>query len=80
MNKLQKMIFNYCHLDERLLKDNLDTPLFLSPFNLMPEDLVLLILKIENSFNIHFKESQFEDYKLLTINGIQNQINKCTVE
>ena len=80
MTELQKVIINYCHVDECLLIDNLDMPLFLPPFNLMPEDLVLLILKIENDLKIHFKENQFEDYKLLTINGIQNQIDKCRVD
>lgn len=77
MSEVKNIIVSYCDVDKCLIENNLNTPLFLAPFNLMPEDLVLIILKIENLYKIKIGEEQYFNYNLLTINGICNAVNRC---
>lgn len=63
-NAIYGLISSYCDLDVNVIMNNSTISLFNEPFNLCAEDLVFLILKIENTFHIEFRENDYLDYKL----------------
>lgn len=66
-NAIYGLISSYCDLDVNVVINNSTMSLFNEPFNLCAEDLVFLILKIENTFHIEFREKKiYEIVNLLS--------------
>ena len=51
-----------------------DTSLFITPFNLKVEDVILLVALIMEKFVISFSEEDFTNYKFSSIDRISNII------
>ena len=68
-NAIYGLISSYCDLDVNVVINNSTMSLFNEPFNLF------LILKIENTFHIEFRENDYLDYKLSCPKKIYEIVN-----
>lgn len=70
-------ITNLFNFDDNIYINNMDSSLFLDPYNLKPYELLYLFYYLEEKFKISFKEEDIINYKFNTINNILLMFKPC---